>query len=234
MKALKKIKHRLISWLFPAQAHKQQQKKWNAKWSDPDFDPAWRISAIPQELKDAVENEWFPAKASILDIGCGSGEVSSWLAEQGFTVLGVDIAEGAIQRARLRNADKQDKLSFNTLDICRQSTAPKQFEVLVGRGCLHTINPEFMPDYVKNIAASASQGARFLLFHKVEGKKKDSSPNLIRTSLEELQEVTIEKIKRNFQPTFEILEIKPIVLTCSSGKNPRDPMPALAIRMIRS
>jgi cyclopropane fatty-acyl-phospholipid synthase-like methyltransferase len=237
MNKLKRIKRRILSWLLPSYVLRQQQENWNKKWSNPSFDPAWRISEIPKELQEAVESEWFPPKASVLDIGCGSGEVSTWLAEQGFTVLGIDIAEGAVQKARSCAADKRGKLSFQTLDICRQSTTPQQFEIFIDRGCLHTIDPRFTSNYVKHVAASCTQGARFLLLHKVMPREwsrggAESSPNT--SSLEELQKITTDRIERYFCPMFEILKIKPIVITRASGAHPKDPMPGLAIRMIRS
>jgi SAM-dependent methyltransferase len=39
-----------------------------------------------------------PGKA--LDIGCGEGQNSKWLAEKGWSVLGVDLSPTAIRRAR--------------------------------------------------------------------------------------------------------------------------------------
>jgi trans-aconitate methyltransferase len=46
----------------------------------------------------ALAGELEPGTA--LDLGCGSGHNSIWLAEQGWNVHGVDIAAGAIKRAR--------------------------------------------------------------------------------------------------------------------------------------
>lgn len=45
----------------------------------------------------------FPARnAVLLDIGCGIGAQSAWLAFEGFRVWGIDVAEDAIRRARAR------------------------------------------------------------------------------------------------------------------------------------
>jgi 2-polyprenyl-3-methyl-5-hydroxy-6-metoxy-1,4-benzoquinol methylase len=37
-----------------------------------------------------------------LEVGCGTGTNALWLAEQGFAVLGVDVAPLAIERARAK------------------------------------------------------------------------------------------------------------------------------------
>ena len=47
--------------------------------------------------------ERLPEGAAILDLGCGTGEpVTSWFAERGFRVTGVDIAEAMLDLARQR------------------------------------------------------------------------------------------------------------------------------------
>jgi len=75
----------------------------------------------------------FPATASlvpdvegsrVLDAGCGTGVYTAWLAEQGAEVVGVDVSEEMLARARervkgdarLRQADLRDGLAFADAD----------------------------------------------------------------------------------------------------------------------
>ena len=55
--------------------------------------PAYTDSVIEALLSD------LPAHAQILDIGCGTGEISIPLAERGYDVTGVDPSRAMIQRA---------------------------------------------------------------------------------------------------------------------------------------
>ena len=50
----------------------------------------------------------------ILDVGCGYGLFSCWLASQGAQVLGLDIAKGKVEFAKstARNLDIEDKVSY--------------------------------------------------------------------------------------------------------------------------
>src|SRR5437762_10495700 len=48
----------------------------------------------------------------ILDVACGNGQFARRLARLGARVLGVDIAEGMIERARARTAEPGDRLEF--------------------------------------------------------------------------------------------------------------------------
>ena len=51
-------------------------------------------------------------KISILDFGCGSGTLSLYLANQGHSVIGIDISSEAIAKAKLSaNANGLDKLT---------------------------------------------------------------------------------------------------------------------------
>lgn len=46
--------------------------------------------------------ERVPHGASVLDVGCGDGAFAAELVAAGATVVGVDLAEGAVERARRR------------------------------------------------------------------------------------------------------------------------------------
>jgi 2-polyprenyl-3-methyl-5-hydroxy-6-metoxy-1,4-benzoquinol methylase len=43
------------------------------------------------------------ARASVLDVGCGAGEITSEIARAGFDVVGIDVAEEPLRRARARD-----------------------------------------------------------------------------------------------------------------------------------
>ena len=45
----------------------------------------------------------FPANATVLDLGCGSGRNANYLAQNGFNVYGYDWSEEAIEQAQQEN-----------------------------------------------------------------------------------------------------------------------------------
>ena len=53
-------------------------------WADPHYNPFWKTEQPQKELVEAVKSGWFNKEQLVLDLGCGSGEVSRWLAAQGF------------------------------------------------------------------------------------------------------------------------------------------------------
>jgi len=65
------------------------------------------------------------APGAVLDLGCGSGQNCIWLAQQGWDVLGVDIAPKAVARARLAAARVGAEASFEVADIATWRPDPE-------------------------------------------------------------------------------------------------------------
>ena len=56
--------------------------------------------------------EEFPAGSCLLDIGCASGRLCLALAQQGYTVTGIDVAEKQIAQAKQIAAEKDIDVTF--------------------------------------------------------------------------------------------------------------------------
>jgi 2-polyprenyl-3-methyl-5-hydroxy-6-metoxy-1,4-benzoquinol methylase len=69
-------------------------------------------SAAAGEATGAAVRE--AARASVLDVGCGAGEITSEIARAGFDVVGIDVAEEPLRRARAR--DRELDLRLVALD----------------------------------------------------------------------------------------------------------------------
>ena len=151
---------------------------WEGRWADPGYVGGWRIDSIPVEIREAVEESWFPRGESLLDIGCGDGEIAAWLAQQGYDVLGIDFARAAIGRAQAEYGAAPG-LTFDVVDIGRQPPGRKGFGALLDRGCLQGIPAQAAPNYVRNVAAVANPGARYLLLHRIVPNR--AGENVVRT-----------------------------------------------------
>lgn len=67
----------------------------------------------------AGHTELFPRSGRALDLACGTGAGSVWLASQGFEVVGVDVSPVAIERARAlaESAGVASRCRFEVADL---------------------------------------------------------------------------------------------------------------------
>lgn len=82
-----------------------------------------------------------PADAAILDVGCGTGEISSRLAETfpAATITGVDVLAVHIDYASKRFAALAPRLSFRTGDAYALDVADASFDLVVCRHMLQSV-----------------------------------------------------------------------------------------------
>ena len=110
----------------------------------------WRIESASW-LYQLIENRVVPVGVA-LDLGCGTGERTIYLAKRGFKVTGVDISKTAIKHAR-KFADKAEvKTEFHIKDATDLSfLKDKAFDFVLDFSCLHGIAKEKQAKYVKEI-----------------------------------------------------------------------------------
>jgi ubiquinone/menaquinone biosynthesis C-methylase UbiE len=94
----------------------------------------------PQEVQ-LFQRYQLPANAYILDAGCGTGEISSRLAElfPQARVLGVDIIDDHLDLARGRYASYAPRLTFEHQSVFELNAGNDTFDLTVCRHVLHSI-----------------------------------------------------------------------------------------------
>jgi 2-polyprenyl-3-methyl-5-hydroxy-6-metoxy-1,4-benzoquinol methylase len=78
--------------------------------------PPWSIGGPQPELAALIEAGKF--HGDVLDVGCGEAAISLYLAERGYTTVGLDLSPTAVELAR-REAAKRglSNASFEVADI---------------------------------------------------------------------------------------------------------------------
>lgn len=119
---------------------------------------------LVQFLKDALSQPWAPKKATALELGCGTGPISRWLAGRGFSCLGIDISKTAIQMARGQSKGKTLPVRFQQADACDAKLKPSQFSLVVDGHCLHCITqPDDRRAFLTNAFRLLKPGGLFLM-----------------------------------------------------------------------
>lgn len=126
----------------------------------------WDGHPLARNLRELVEgtNDTPPLPAgSALDLGCGTGDSSIYLAQHGWKVTGVDFAPRALDKARAKAATLP--VNFVRADVTRLSQAGigADFHLIVDNGCLHNMSDADRDAYVREVSAVAAPGARLFI-----------------------------------------------------------------------
>jgi 2-polyprenyl-3-methyl-5-hydroxy-6-metoxy-1,4-benzoquinol methylase len=71
--------------------------------------------AAPNEFLVEITEDLEPG--TVLDLGCGQGRNSLWLASRGFTVTGLDLSPVAIAQARAVADEQALDAAFESVDL---------------------------------------------------------------------------------------------------------------------
>jgi len=121
----------------------------------------WDIEEPPKPLVELLTTgKIHPCNA--IDLGCGSGNYSIYLAKQGFDVTGIDISPTAINIAKEKADEKGvtcDFISGNLLYNLNELSG--RFDFAFDWEVLHHIFPDDRKRYIKNVVNLLRSGARY-------------------------------------------------------------------------
>lgn len=115
-----------------ADKYKERYKLKNTPWDigKPDFNLIEVVNQTPIQ------------KCKALDIGCGTGDNSTWLAQNGFSTIGTDISSDALEKAKDKATKASITCSFLNIDFLTQKVEGDPFGFVFDRGCFHSFNSE--------------------------------------------------------------------------------------------
>jgi len=124
-------------------------------------------------LRELIEGTDALPPGSALDVGCGTGDASIYLAQRGWQVTGVDFTPKALDKARDKARAAGVTVNFVRADVTHlsQSGISPGFQVIVDNGCFHGMSEDDRDLYVQEITAAAAPGARlFMVAFKPSGR----------------------------------------------------------------
>ncbi len=134
----------------------------------------WEGHPLPARLRELVEGPAALPKGKALDIGCGTGDTSIYLARHGWSVTAIDFVTIAIERARAKAAAAGMQIRMRQADVTRLDSydVGNGFELIVDNGCLHGLSDEGRAAYVRDVGAIAVPGTTLLLAAFSERKRR--------------------------------------------------------------
>ena len=99
----------------------------------------------------------------VLDIGCGTGDNSIWLAQNRFQVVGIDTADIAIEKAKEKASLAKVKCDFKLVDFLRNEVDGAPFGFVFDRGCFHSfVSEDDRKRFAQNVAAHLEKAGLWL------------------------------------------------------------------------
>lgn len=169
----------------------------------------WFNVALDPDIDEYLRAHHLPAR-DVLDIGVCSGAQTLELARRGHRVTGTEISETALERAQ-RAAAAEPALAVRFLidDIAESGLEDDRFDLVIDRGCYHSICSFNHEEYVATIRRVLRPGGAFLLKVMSSDETRFSTHEEIGgRRLQTPFHFTVEQLQALFSPHFVIEQLR--------------------------
>lgn len=192
-----------------------------------DWDDRYRSSVTPWQDEESAPAtrelvlQHVPPGQSILEIGCGRGIDSIWLAEQGYRVAACDLSATAVSQAEEKAREHGVAIDFYVADVLRDQGGLPRCQVVFDRGVFHTFTTdEGRALFAQTVANMLGTGGLWLSLAGVAPTAVEAEEAVQRRE----PRVTASQITRAIEPHFDVVSITRV----SYGHASETDFPALA------
>jgi SAM-dependent methyltransferase len=169
----------------------------------------WNLPKPSSVFVEMVVKQIEPGRA--IDLGCGAGNLSVWLAGRGFEVTGIDFSEGALNLARKLAEEKGLTCTFLARDLLGDlSDLDGKFDFACDWELLHHVLPDDRPRYLENVQRLLRPGGRYLSACFSESDPGFGGEGKVRTTRlgTELYFSSEEELRELYKRNFSILQLE--------------------------
>jgi len=172
----------------------------------------WDIGKPDFNLIEVVEQARIQ-KCKALDIGCGTGDNSIWMAQNEFIVTATDTSEEALKTARGKTSKANVNCDYMNINFLKQKLDRGLFGFVFDRGCFHSFSSdEERITFSRNVAEYLVDSGMWLSIIGNRDEQRDM-PGPPQRSAKEIV-VAVE-------PYFEILLLANSYFGSNNPKPPR-------------
>ena len=165
----------------------------------------WYNEYLDSDLEEELERRKI-STGRILDLGTGPATQAIQLSKRGLEVIGSDISEAAINKAREfyinnNNINKNIEINFIVDDILNSKIKDKMFDYVFDRGCFHVLPIDKRPIYINEIKRVLDdRGVLFLKCFSIRESRQEGP-----------YKFSEDRMKQLFRNDFIIVSIKDTV-----------------------
>jgi ubiquinone/menaquinone biosynthesis C-methylase UbiE len=172
---------------------------WDSAYQSGDFEH-WELAYPSPELAALAAAKMIRKDARILDVGCGGGRDAIFMAQCGFSVIGVDISVAALRIAERRAEEAYIEVDWRHGSVLDLPVEDKTIDLVTDRGLFHVIEDVDRPKYSSEVHRVLKPGGRAV----IRGASRESAQD-------QFNPITEEAVERYFQK-FERGSVLPIPL----------------------
>ena len=171
-------------------------------------DLPWHEADPPDLLVRAMDQRGTPGRA--LDVGCGAGNYSIYMAQRGYRVTAIDFMPQAVEMLRSRVAGMNLTIEAIEADVGTWTTN-ESFDVVLDIGCLHTPGTIDLHAYKNQLLNWLVPGGDYILLHFGRrgwwdwwpiGPNREYGESLRKLFAPELEMVEDASARRSDMPLF--------------------------------
>ena len=135
---------------------------WEELWHDPKIRERWEaMPPLPEvvEMADRLEAE---GRTRVLDIGCGLGRHTVYLAARGLNVTATDVASSAIEKCRENVQQAGLAATMVQLDMTEYPWSDGSFDGAVASNVIHHTDLATLRGIISSITRVLSDGGYFV------------------------------------------------------------------------
>jgi len=125
-------------------------------------DTPWDVGQPDFNLIEVVTQKPI-LSCKVLEIGCGTGDNSVWLAQMRFQVIAIDTSDIALEKAKEKASKANVECDFMLVDFLNNKIEGAPFGFVFDRGCFHSFSSENdRRGFAQNVATHLEEAGLWL------------------------------------------------------------------------